>query len=84
MKLKKLLKTKRFEIFFSLLGILTSFITFSFYYKDVIGLTVPFLLFLFFCFYFGREKKFLKFIGEYLIYFFVFWLITLTILVNFF
>lgn len=84
MKLKKLLKNKKFEIFFSALGILTSFITFAFYYNDIIGLTIPFILFFLFCFYFGKQKNFLKFVYEFFIYFFLFWLISLTILINFY
>lgn len=81
-RITNILKKYKIKIFFSFVGILSSLITYVFYYKDFIGLTTPFLIFLIFCYYFGREKKFFKVLEDNFLLFFVFWLITLTILMN--
>jgi len=82
--MKEFLKNYKFHIIFSALGFLSSLITFKFYYNDIIGLTFPFLLFLIFCYIFGKDKRFLNFVYEHFLYFFIFWLISLSIFLNFY
>lgn len=83
MKRIKFTKKIKYQLIFSILGLISALITFKFYYFDLVGLTIPFFLFLLFSYIFGREEKFLNFVYDYFIYFFIFWLIALAILVNF-
>ncbi|MEM5833120.1 MAG: hypothetical protein QXF04_01060 [Candidatus Aenigmatarchaeota archaeon] len=61
---------------------MSSFITYKFYYIDIIGLSIPLLVFLVFSYLLGRENKFFKIIEKYALIYFLSWIITLTILVN--
>ncbi|MEM0324910.1 MAG: hypothetical protein QXW35_03355 [Candidatus Aenigmatarchaeota archaeon] len=70
------------KILFIMLGVLSSFITYKFYYIDIIGLSIPLLVFLVFSYLLGRENKFFKIIEKYALIYFLSWIITLTILVN--
>ncbi|MEM5824596.1 MAG: hypothetical protein QXW04_01000 [Candidatus Aenigmatarchaeota archaeon] len=70
------------KILFIILGVLSSFITYKFYYIDIIGLSIPLLVFLVFSYLLGRENKFFKIIEKYALIYFLSWIITLTILVN--
>ncbi|MBU5682352.1 MAG: hypothetical protein KQA34_01385 [Candidatus Aenigmarchaeota archaeon] len=70
------------KILFIILGVLSSFITYKFYFIDIIGLSIPLLVFLVFSYLLGRENKFFKIIEKYALIYFLSWIITLTILVN--
>ncbi|MEM5820549.1 MAG: hypothetical protein QW678_02830 [Candidatus Aenigmatarchaeota archaeon] len=70
------------KILFIILGILNSFITFKFYYFDLIGLSIPILIFLIFSYFLGKEKNFFKIIERYALIYFFSWILALTILIN--
>lgn len=80
--MRKILNKSKIKILFSILGIFCAPITFYFYYNDLIGLSLPFLIFLTLCYFLGKEKFFWKFFEENILIFLFFWIITLSILVN--
>lgn len=76
------IERRRENILFSIFGFLNAFITFIFYYNDLIGLSAPLFSFLILSFFIGKKKRFLLLIENNLIIFFLSWLFLLTILVN--